>query len=1355
MKILRSLGLFLLAALAAVSASAADAGPRAAGSGTPAGIFDDVTVLSADAGSLLIEYTPRYGAPRTVRSGAAEFLQVPFDASVLTAPPGTPDIRFRFFSFAVPTEAGATARVVAADYTDIPGAALAPVPRVRMVDGLPENEVFEYDLQAAPAADWQPASVAEITDAGTARSLTIAGIRIYPVRYNASSRTIRRYTRIRVEIQFGASNGPRTTEADLRLLGPALLNPQAARFWTQSVRKSAAAVPSVLATGAWIRLTVNAEGVYRLDNQYLQSIGVPVSGLDPRTIRVFGGGGRELPEDPLALRPADLQEIAIGVEGEDDGRFDAGDYVLFYGRSTRGWRYDPAGRTIRHTIHRYSDENYYWLTYGGAAGKRMAALRSESDPASVIAETTLDGVFVEEEKVNILRSGKDWLGQSFSGTGASFTYVNALPGLVAGSPVTYRYTLGSTATRSATFTVRESGQILGTHALPPANPDAYTYVATSSFQVATTPSISGAQSQLNFSYSTPSDPGGVGYADWLEVLYPRMLWAVDGYLQFRAPDSTGIVEYRLQQFASEPVILDVTDHANVRRVRGVTGSYVFQVRETAGQGAVYCAATPQGWKTPVGAQTMPNQDLRGVADGADLIIVTSGEFRAAADRLKGFREQPAHGGLKVIVADVAQIYNEFSSGVKDVSAIRDYLKYAYDTWTLKPTFVLFLGWASYDYKGLLGSKSSYVPTWQSAQSTNDVASYSTDDFFVKFGRNDLISLVNGRLSARTTAEANALVDRIIRYETASGQDPWKQRILFVGDDAWTPERGEVGDGVIHSEDTERLATRFTPDEFEKIKVYLADYPTVTTAAGRRKPGAYQAIIDQVNRGVLVVSWAGHGNPGVWAHERVLETGTSIPAMVNGDRMSLFFLATCNFSQFDDPKSYTGGELLMNREGGGAVAVISACRKVYAGSNATLAQGTFREMFGRDIFGRVAVERPATALFLYKNGIGNLANDQKYIVLGDPAMRLQYPVRYAAVDSVNGEPVDSLGGVPRTSLIQLKSLSRVTVKGSMRDGLNQFDPTFSGKVTLVVNDATSVKTIINFYPGRNWNYLETGSTIFRGEHSVTDGRFSATFVVPKDVAYADSNAAARILGYVAAPGVDGSAYTGKIRIGGTDTTAAPDLQGPTVELFLENRSFRPGDLVSPNPTLIVDLRDSSGINTSGSGIGHRIEAWVNSSNQSIDITERYASTLDNYREGSVQYPLAGLAPGRNVLRVRAWDSYNNSSMTETYFTVANVEGLTITDVFNYPNPFGRETEFTFRHNQPVALSVAVKIYTVAGRLIHSLETVTGGDLFVRIPWDGRDRDGDEVANGVYLYKVVARTLDGKYSSEALGKLAKVR
>ena len=462
-------------------------------------------------------------------------------------------------------------------------------------------------------------------------------------------------------------------------------------------------------------------------------------------------------------------------------------------------------------------------------------------------------------------------------------------------------------------------------------------------------------------------------------------------------------------------------------------------------------------------------------------------------------------------------------------------------------------------------------------------------------------------------------------------------------------------------------------------------------------------------------------------------------MLNSDRLSLFFLATCNFSQFDDPKAYTGGELLMNHQAGGAVAVISACRKVYAGSNKTLAQGTFREMFGRDIFGRVAVERPATSLFLYKNGIGNYANDQKYIVLGDPTMRLQYPVRYASIDSVNGEPVDTVGGAPRTSLIQLRSLSRVTVQGSMRDGLNQFDPNFTGKVSLVVNDATRVKTIVNFYPGRNWDYLETGSTIFRGEHSVTDGRFTATFVVPKDVAYADSNAAARILGYIAAPGIDGSAYTGKVRIGGTDTTAVPDAQGPTVDLYLENRSFRPGDLVSPNPMLIVDLR--------------RLER-----HQHLRVRHRppHRSLGEQqhrkHRHHGAVHQQAGQLP-RGIGAVPARRAHGGAEYAARACLGLVQQLLNDGDLLHGRECGGahdrgrvsiiptrspaRRSSRSGTTSQRRSPWPSRSIPSREGSS-ESLETVTAGDLFVRIPWDGRDRDGDEIANGVYLYKVVAST-----------------
>jgi hypothetical protein len=670
-----------------------------------------------------------------------------------------------------------------------------------------------------------------------------------------------------------------------------------------------------------------------------------------------------------------------------------------------------------------------------------------------------------------------------------------------------------------------------------------------------------------------------------------------------------------------------------------------------------------------------------------------------------------------------------------------------------------LGEASYDYKGLLGAKSSYVPTWQSGESLDDVLSSGTDDFYAKFGTDDRPSLVLGRVSARTSGEAGAFVDKLRRYEEGSALDSWKMRMLYIGDDAWTPEGGEIGDRTIHTQAMETLAVGCTPEEFEKKKIYIAEYPTVFSAQGRRKPGAYQDIIDQINQGVLVANFAGHGNPTQIAHENIFNVATSIPQLTNSDNLTVFFLATCNFSQFDDPKRYTGSEILINKSDGGSIAVVSASRKVYADANALLNQETFKRMFTRDALGRVVVERPATSLFLFKVAFGNGDNDQKFFFMGDPTMRLQFPRRYATVDSINGQSVDSAGGTVRVSPIQLRSLSRVTVSGSVRDAANSLDAGYNGRVSLTINDATRLQTIVNFYPGANFSYVATGGTIYRGENSVKNGRFSATFLVPKDIQYADTTARGRLTAYLSRPddrAADGEAYTANIRIGGTDSSAVNDGKGPAISIYLGNRSFRPGDVVGAKTVLFVDLADSSGINTSVSGIGHRIEAWVNNASEGQDLTGFYASKLDNYREGAVQYSITDLPQGKNTIRVRAWDSFNNSATAETDFQVESADGLSVTDVFNYPNPFGGEgTSFTFRQNQSSPLTVSVKIFTLAGRLIRTLDAPASGDSFVRVPWDGRDRDGDVIANGVYLYKLIVKTADGRYNSEILGKLSKVQ
>jgi hypothetical protein len=233
------------------------------------------------------------------------------------------------------------------------------------------------------------------------------------------------------------------------------------------------------------------------------------------------------------------------------------------------------------------------------------------------------------------------------------------------------------------------------------------------------------------------------------------------------------------------------------------------------------------------------------------------------------------------------------------------------------------------------------------------------------------------------------------------------------------------------------------------------------------------------------------------------------------------------------------------------------------------------------------------------------------------------------------------------------------------------------------------------------------------------------------------------------------YNENIVINGTDTSAAQDNKGPEMNIYFNSLSFRPGDVIPEAPVLIVNLKDESGINAAGSGIGHRIEAWLDDQNQSTDLTQYYKSKLDTYQEGIVEYQFGKLSPGTHSLRLRAWDVFNNASTSETIFDVLVSQGLKISEVFNYPNPFSGQTAFTFNHNQILPVDTEIKIYTIAGRQVNSIKKANITDKFVKVEWDGRDKEGDQLANGIYLYKIILKTQDGRFTSEALGKLSILR
>jgi hypothetical protein len=744
---------------------------------------------------------------------------------------------------------------------------------------------------------------------------------------------------------------------------------------------------------------------------------------------------------------------------------------------------------------------------------------------------------------------------------------------------------------------------------------------------------------------------------------------------------------------------------------------------------------PTGYKTPVGIQKMGNSNLHGFADGVDFIIITHSDFLAQAQRLKTYREQSGPDRVSTIVVNVQDIYNEFSGGLLDPTAIRDYVKYAYENWTLKPRYLLLFGRGHYDYKNITTQLKNWVPPYETLETLDQLDSYCTDDYYGQIVANDpRVDLAIGRIPVQSADEARIVVDKIIAYEQSSPLDVWKNRVTFVADDG--PAGAGADDGSIHTAQAEDLAEHFTPDDFEKAKIYIVEYPTIFTADGRRKPDAAKAIVDQINSGTLIINWTGHGNLEVWAHEHVFERGTTIPQLVNNDRLTFVTAATCDFGRFDNPLERSGTELLLARENGGSIGTLTTVRAAFSDDNARFNTNFYFHLLQRNTEGKLT--RLGDANFSTKQSLYNV-NDQKFHLFGDPTLRLIAPTYRALLDTINGQPV--------TAINTLRALGMGKLGGSIRKLDGSLWSDYSGKALLTVYDSRKEIIVPDWY---GFAFTVPGGVIYRGESTITNGKFNPSFYVPKDISY--ENNEGRISVYFSNATSDGAGYTENVVFGGTDSTAANDVQGPKISIYLDSRSFRQGDLVGASPLLLIDYFDEHGINTASGGIGHRLEAWIDDQPAAIDLTDFYKGKADSYQEGSVEYRLSNLTDGRHEIKAKAWDIYNNSSTSQTTFEVATTSELRVSNVFNYPNPFARSTTFTFQQNQSAPIDVEIKIYTLAGRLVKVLRAPSVYDSFVRIPWDGRDEDGDLLANGVYLYRVVAHTVDGGKSAESLGKLS---
>jgi len=1304
----------------------------------------DIRILASNQNSIIIEYTPQFVDTSQRKINEQEFRNIGLafgyvDESMQW---GTPEVPERRIIVGVPSEFGNSIKVLSSTYKVINGKVI-PIPIYQKENFL---DVAKYEVSPEYYNYLDFPELASFGDYGIARGLGVQDIRLFPVKFDVNTNTIKLYSKIVFQIDFG--NAQFTgRKVDDELLKYSIINYDAAKFWVREDRRLSKAGSSVLATGQWVKFEAPTEGIYKIDRAKLESFGFNVSTIDPRTIKIYNNSGKQLSEKVTTPRPDDLVENAIIVVGENDGTFDQSDYVLFYGRGSQFRDYDPVSKTIQRFNHTFSDKNYFWITAGGDNGKRVQNKSSLNTTEDYVQTSTAAFADYEVDKINLARSGRQYFGDDFSQTVPTRTYMNKLDYRISSLPINYKFRFVNATNSAFTLTLAENSSTIFSNSLPGYS-SSYTVGIAHIRDAVFNGTLPDDRSVLKFTLSS-SSVTSVGYLDYFEISYEKELKPVENKIIFFSKDSSALVEYYLSSFLSSEIkVFDVTDFSNILLINPKPGfpsggDYRFQFTENGDSIKKYIAVGNESFLIPTNPLTVENSNLRGITDGAKFIIISHKNFLDASNRLKSYRETETKIPISTIVIDIEKIFNEFSGGVQDISAVRDFIKYAYDNWQIKPEYFLFMGKGTFDYKNIEGFGDNYIPAWETEESLQLIFgkdSYCTDDFFARVDGEDLKpDLAFGRLTVRSVNEANIYIDKIVHYEKNSERGNWRNLLTLIADDGLT-STGD--DGSLHTAQSENLANNSIPASFDLKKIYLADYPAVITGNGRRKPAVNAEILKIMNQGTLMVNYVGHGNPDVWAHEFVFERGVTIPLLKN-DKYFFLCAATCDFGIYDGPNYRSGAEDLLFLKDAGAIATFSASRLVFSGLNSTLNQVFLDSLFKKP---REEFNLPVTlgcAVFKTKLKL-NQVNDQKFHLLGDPTLRLNMPQYFGSIDSINGQLLNAD--------VQIRALSNTKIAGTILkpDGTKWTE--YNGEGLLTVFDSERIKLLeeINNYPMRI-----QGGIIFRGRVSVNNGEFEAEFVVPKDISYENKNG--KIIFYFYDLESDGLAFTNRIIVGGTDTTAVNDGEGPEIEIFFDNAAYISSYLVGPDPNLIVKLFDETGLNTTGTGVGHKLEGILNKNQGSpIDFTDYFVGELDaGGKSGEINYKFNRMNDGDYTIEVKAWDVFNNFSNEESFFTVVSTNDLVVRDIYNYPNPFSLNTSFTFQHNLSRPVDVKINVYTIAGRMIKQLEEKNINQKFVKINWDGRDEDGDQLGNGTYLYKLIVKTTDGEFTQSILGKMSVVK
>jgi hypothetical protein len=828
----------------------------------------------------------------------------------------------------------------------------------------------------------------------------------------------------------------------------------------------------------------------------------------------------------------------------------------------------------------------------------------------------------------------------------------------------------------------------------------------------------------------------IGYLNYLELNVRRLLTMSGPQMTFRSSLATvkdKIYEFQLGSNGQQITIWDITSPSEIKDVIPVQSGDNFNFRLISDTLIhEYVAFDGSAYLSVISSVKTGNQDLHG-AGSYDYVIISHPDFISQAEKLASFHRD--HDQFTVLVTTPEIIYNEFSSGAQDITAVRDFMKMMYDKSgnAKTPKYLLLFGDASYDYKNRVQNNTNFIPSYQSPESLDPVDSYVTDDYFVLLDDNEgqaasgALDMGVGRFIVQTATEAEEAVAKIEHYceNSDSVKNDWRNVVSFVAED-W--------DNNLHLNQTEELTNLIEENykDYNVDKIYLDAYPAEPTPGGLRNPDVNDAINKRMAKGALIMNYTGHGGELGWAHERVLEI-PDIKSWTNFNNMPAFMTATCEFSRFDDPAFVSAGEWVFLNPNGGGIALFTTTRATFAGSNSALSHNFYNNVF---IKTNGKYPKMGDLILEAKNATGGSANSRKFVLLGDPALQLAYPNETVVTTSINNKMIN---GVPDT----LRALAEVTISGEVRDDAGMVISEFNGTLFPTVYDKSSEVTTVGNTGGPITQFYLRKNIIYKGKVAVSEGKFIFTFIVPKDIAY--QYGIGKISYYARNGETDANGFDENVIVGGYNNGASTDAQGPELKLYMNNTSFVSGGITDQNPNLLAVINDTSGLNVVGNGIGHDLIAVLDDNSQDPKIlNDYYVSDINTFRSGTVLYPYTNLKDGPHTIQLKAWDVYNNSTEATIEFVVVSSTNITLQHLMNYPNPFRDQTTFSFEYNQSLTpLDVQIMIYSLNGELMKTIRQQIYADGYrsQEIEWDGTTDGGRKIGSGIYVYSLTLKMEDG--------------